>query len=64
MRYGNGMRSMTQYYKQCDIQLLPFRKDQRDWHQLLDVLDEFARAIPTAPILTLQKFAEMESFLE
>jgi hypothetical protein len=58
------MRSTTQYYKQCDVQLLPFRKDQRDWHQLLEVLDEFARAIPTAPIMNLQKLTEMESFLD
>ena len=33
------MRSLTQYYKQCDVQLLPFLKDTKDWHQLVDVLE-------------------------
>jgi hypothetical protein len=58
------MRSLTQYYKQCDIQLLPFRKDQRDWHQLLEVLDDFAKVIPAGELVNLQKLKEMESFLD
>jgi SIR2-like domain len=58
------MRSLTQYYRQCDIQLLPFRKDQRDWHQLLEVLDDFAKVIPAGELVNLQKLKEMESFLD
>src|SRR5579872_5330670 len=27
-------RSMVQYYRQCNIQLIPFLRDQRDWEQL------------------------------
>jgi hypothetical protein len=33
------MRSLTQYYAQCDIQLLPFLRDHRDWAQLTEVRD-------------------------
>lgn len=58
------MKSMTQYYKQCDIQLLPFRKDQRDFRQLVEVLEEFAAQIPVAPLMTQQKLTEMEALLD
>ncbi|MGC0390447.1 hypothetical protein ACVIU7_001539 [Bradyrhizobium liaoningense] len=40
------MRSLTQYYAQCDIELIPFRRDARDWAQLTDVLEAFAEIIP------------------
>jgi hypothetical protein len=58
------MRSMTQYYAQCDIELLPFRRDQRDWGQLIEVLEEFADAMPAKSALGLQKQMDMENLLE
>jgi hypothetical protein len=58
------MRSLTQYYAQCDIELIPFRRDQRDWAQLTEVLEAFATIIPAVTPLGLQVQMEMESFLE
>jgi hypothetical protein len=58
------MRSLTQYYAQCDIELIPFRRDQRDWEQLTEVLEAFAKAMPAAGPLALQVQMEMESYLE
>lgn len=57
------MRSLTQYYRQCDIQLLPFQRDQKDWVQLIDVLEHFASALPATAPLDLQIQAEMEELL-
>jgi len=58
------MRSLTQYYAQCDIELIPFRRDERDWAQLTEVLAAFAEAMPAATPLGLQVQMEMESLLE
>ena len=38
-------------------------KDQRDWEQLIDVLDTFARVIPASSPLVLQDFKHMEALL-
>jgi len=58
------MRSLTLYYAQCDIELIPFRRDLRDWGQLTEVLEAFAAIIPATTPLGLQVQMEMESFLE
>jgi SIR2-like domain len=58
------MRSLTQYYAQCEIELIPFRRDLRDWAQLTEVLESFAGDLPTNSPLGLQVQMEMESFLE
>jgi len=58
------VRSLSQYYAQCDIQLLPFLRDQRDWGQLTEVLEAFAKTIPAAAPLSLQVQMEMESLLD
>jgi hypothetical protein len=58
------MRSLTQYYAQCDIELIPFGRDLRDWTQLTEVLEAFATVIPATTPLALQVQMEMESFLE
>jgi hypothetical protein len=57
------MRSLMQYYRQCDIQLLPFQRDQRDWAQLIDVLEEYARVMPASAPMNLDILTEMESLL-
>jgi hypothetical protein len=58
------MRSLTQYYAQCDIELIPFRRDVRDWAQLTEVLEAFAGAMPASTPLGLQVQMEMESLLD
>jgi hypothetical protein len=58
------MRSMTQYYAQYDIELLPFRRDQRNWAQLIEVLEAFAAAMPAKTPLGLQRQMEMEMLLD
>lgn len=58
------LRSLRSYYlKQCGIQLIQFSRDQKDWDQLLEVLEEFARLIPASEPLVLQKAQEMEALL-
>jgi SIR2-like domain len=58
------MKSLSLYYKQCDIQLLPFLRDQKDWYQLIEVLEKLSEAIPAMEPTHLQKMLEMESFLD
>lgn len=58
------MRSMTLYYAQCDIELISFRRDQRDWAQLIEVLEAFAADMPAKTPLGLQKQVEMEALLD
>jgi hypothetical protein len=56
--------SLRSYYlSECDIQLIPFRRDDKDWDQLLDVLEDFARRIPASAPLVLQTAQEMEDLL-
>jgi hypothetical protein len=57
------MRSLTQYYRQCGIQLLPFMRDQKNWAQLIDVLENYAGVMPATSPLNLQIQAEMEALL-
>jgi SIR2-like protein len=58
------LRTLKSYYlSECDIQLIPFRRDDKDWDQLLDVLEDFARRIPASAPLVLQKAQEMEDLL-
>jgi hypothetical protein len=58
------MRSMKLYYSQCDIELIAFRRDQRDWQQLIEVLEAFAAAMPANTPLGLQKQVDMEALLD
>jgi len=58
------MHNLKSYYlSECGIQLIPFLRDAKDWEQLLDVLEEFARSIPASAPLVLQKAQEMEDLL-
>ena len=57
-------RSMKSYYlDECGIQLIPFLRDEKDWGQLLEVLEAFAKTIPASEPLILQKEQEMEDLL-
>lgn len=59
------MMSLKRYYlEECGIQLIPFLRDQKDWDQLLDVMDEFAQKTPAADVMQLQEFGDMEALLQ
>ncbi len=58
------MRSLTRYYlEECGIRLIPYLRDHKDWDQILDVLEEFARAAPASNPLYVQEFKEMRDLL-
>jgi len=58
------MRSLTRYYlEECGIQLIPYLRDHKDWDQILDVLEEFARTAPASNPLYVQEFKEMRDLL-
>lgn len=53
--------SLQDYFLQeCGIELIPFSRDEKDWMQLIDVLESFAKALPTNDELVVQQLAEME----
>jgi hypothetical protein len=56
-------RSLSNYYAECGIELIPFLRDQKDWDQLIDVLEEFARLAPAGAPLTVQVLKDMEALL-
>jgi len=56
------LRSMEAYYlRECGIQLIPFLRDQRNWDQLLEVLDDFARQMPASAPLILERMEMLEA---
>jgi SIR2-like domain len=56
-------RGLSNYYAECGIELIPFRRDQKDWDQLIDVVEEYARVAPAGAPLNVQILKEMESLL-
>jgi hypothetical protein len=56
-------QSLESYFQQFGIGLLPFRRDERNWEQLAEVIDYLAREIPPGPPLALPKRLEMEELL-
>jgi SIR2-like domain len=57
------LRGLKSYYLECGIHLIPFLRDNKNWDQLIDVLEEFARLTPASEPLVLQKAQEMEALL-
>lgn len=57
------LRSLRSYYLECGIHLIPFLRDNKNWDQLLDVLEDFAARVPASEPLALQKAQEMEDLL-
>lgn len=58
------MRSLRQYYlDECGIELIPYLRDQKNWDQLLDVVEYFARMAPASEPMFLQQFKEMDDLL-
>lgn len=56
-------RSLKRYFLQFGIGLIPFSRDERNWDQLVNVIDYFAQKIPPGPPLVLPKRLEMEKLL-
>ena len=56
-------RSLSNYYAECGIELIPFLRDQKDWDQLIDVLEEYAQLSPAGAPLNVQVLKEMEDLL-
>lgn len=54
---------LSDYYAECGIQLVPFLRDQKDWEQLVDVLEAYARIAPASAPLNVQIFKDMEDLL-
>lgn len=57
-------RLLTPYYRECGIELIPFLRDQKDWDQLIEILEEYARLAPAGPPLKVQALKEMEALLD
>jgi predicted glycosyltransferase involved in capsule biosynthesis len=59
------MHSLRRYFLQeCGIELIHFWRDYKDWDQLMVVVNELAKLIPTSDLMYSQEFAEMEGMLD
>jgi len=58
------MRGLKRYYLECGIELLPFSRDQKNWDQLLDVLEHLSQALQAKTPLALEEFHDMEELLD
>ena len=58
------VRNLASYYlDECGIELIPFRRDEKDYEQLLEILDAFAQQMPATSPLILQRMQDMENLL-
>jgi hypothetical protein len=57
------MRSLSQYYMQTNIQLIPFLLDHKEWWQLVEIVEKFSELMPSTGLLNIQKQKEMEAML-
>jgi hypothetical protein len=59
---ANGIAN---YFKnQCGVTLLPYLRDKRNFAQLIDVIEDFAKKIPVAPLLNIERQTFMDSLLD
>jgi hypothetical protein len=58
------MENMRRYFAECGIGLIPFLRDEKNYDQLIEVLEAFAREAPASEPLKLAKLAEMERLLD
>jgi hypothetical protein len=52
------------YRKDCGIELIPFRRDENDWEELVRVLEKFSTELSPATGLVVQELLEMRGFAE
>lgn len=56
--------SLHEYFlHECGIELIPFRRDENNWGQVIDVLAHFASALPSSRAEVAQDLAEMEALI-
>jgi hypothetical protein len=55
--------AMEKYFNKCGIGLLPFRRDERDWGQLVEVIEQFAANLPAQSLAVLEELDQMERLL-
>jgi hypothetical protein len=59
------MRSLRRYYlEEFGVGLIAFSRDQKDWDQLIDVLEDFGKQAPATSPLVLQELLEMKGLLD
>jgi hypothetical protein len=59
---ANGIAN---YFKnQCGVTLLPFLRDKRNFAQLIYVIEDFAKKIPVAQLLNIERQTFMDSLLD
>lgn len=59
------MHSLRDYYlREFDIALLPFSRDQKNWAQLIDVVEHLAATIPVGSVLPSAARLAMEALLD
>jgi len=56
--------SLEGYYRECGIELIPFQLDERNWRQLIEVVEHFAGQIQARPPLLLAQHQHMEALLD
>lgn len=56
-------RSLDGYFRQFGIGLLPYSRDERDWAQLIEVVQHYASELSAGTALELAMRAEMEGLL-
>ena len=57
------VRNLEAYYRKFGIKLLAFSRDKLDWYQLVDVLDDLAKQLPSGSNMMSPKLAQMEVLL-
>ncbi len=51
------------YLRECGLHLIPFSRDEKNYEQLIDVLEHFARTLPASNPMVLHKRQQMEAML-
>jgi hypothetical protein len=58
------MLHLASYYRECGIKLIPFLRDDKDWNQLIEVIEDFARRAPASDPMKVQKLLDMKDLLD
>jgi hypothetical protein len=58
------VRNLEPYYRAFGIELIPFQRDELNWRELINVVEDLARQIPTGAPLLLEQYREMDALLD
>ena len=56
-------RQLSSYYRDFSIQLIPFSRDTKDWHQVIEVLEHISTRIQRTDPVALARISDMEQML-